>query len=73
MGVKVYHFYNDDSANNSINIKNNLAFESIDGYIGWCIDNGYQDLTPAGNVHYTLGSQRNIANKIIQLIESYDN
>jgi hypothetical protein len=50
-----------------------LAFESIDGYIGWCIDNGYQDLTPAGNVHYTLGSQRNIANKIIQLIESYDN
>ncbi len=73
MGVKVYHFYNDDSANNSINIKNNLVFESIDGYIGWCIDNGYQDLTPMGNVHYTLGSQRNIANKIIELIESHDN
>ncbi len=76
MGVKVYYFYNDASNYNCpIKIKNQLKFKNKNntGYTGWCAENGYEDLTPAGNVHYTLGSQRNIANKIIELIESHDN
>ena len=75
MGVKVYQFCNDNSYEDSVKIKNNLIFKNTynTGFIGWCKDNGYEDLSPAGNVHYTVGSQRNIANKIIELIEAYDN
>jgi hypothetical protein len=40
------------------------------GYIGWCKDNGYEDLSPTGNLHYTLGCQRDVANKIIELIKA---
>lgn len=75
-GIKVYHFYNDNSNFECpFKIKNKLIFknETNTEYMGWCKENGYEDLSPAGNVHYKLGSQKQIANKIIELIESYDN
>jgi hypothetical protein len=37
------------------------------------MENDYQDLSPSGNVHYKLGSQSDIANKIIELIKDNDN
>jgi hypothetical protein len=72
-GVKVYHFYNDSSDEVLLNkIPNNLLFKNTHnmGYIGWCKDNGYEDLSPTGNLHYTLGCQRDVANKIIELIKA---
>lgn len=73
MGVRVYYFYNDVSNSECpIKIKNKLIFRSKQstGFIGWCKENDYEDLSPAGNVHYKLGCQKDIANKIIELIES---
>jgi hypothetical protein len=71
-GIRVYHFFNDYHNNYCTDIDGVLIFNK-NGYTDWCIENGYQDLSPNGNLHYTLGSQKSIANKIIQLIEKYDN
>jgi hypothetical protein len=67
-GIDVYHFYNDET-DNIYGIDNRLNFDNLN-YIQWCIQNNYQDLSPSGNVHYKLGCQKEIANKIIELIES---
>jgi hypothetical protein len=72
-GIRVYFFFLDEII--ELNLKNGLIFESSmgNGFIHWCIENDYQDLSPKGNVHYKLGSQKDIANKIIELIEQNDN
>jgi len=69
-GIRVYFFFLDERI--ELNLKNELIFKSSmgKGFIHWCIENGHQDLTENGNVHYTLGSQKIISNKIIELIES---
>lgn len=75
-GIRVYYFFNDNTRGDfSLTLNSELIFENdMNGsFIGWCIENGHQDLTPTGNVHFTLGSQKSIANKIIELIEQYDN
>lgn len=75
MGIKVYHFYNDNiDENPNINnyITNELIFPTKNAFQGWIRQQKYQDLSPKGNVHYLVGKQRDIANKIIDLIESND-
>ena len=71
--IKVYFFFLDERVNLQLN--NELVFESNmgNGFIHWCMENDYQDLSPSGNVHYKLGSQSDIANKIIELIKDNDN
>lgn len=72
-GIRIYFFFLDERVNLELN--NEIIFESNmgSGYIHWCIENDYQDLSPKGNVHYKLGSQKSIASKIIELIEQNDN
>lgn len=75
-GIRVYNFHGDSSDYQyKVNIKNELIFENNirDGYIGWCYENDYVDLSLKGNGHYKVGSQKSIANKIIELIEENDN
>ena len=71
--IRIYFFFLDQRINLQLN--NEIIFESDmdNGFIHWCIENDYQDLSPKGNVHYKIGSQKDIANKIIQLIEENDN
>jgi len=72
MGIKVYHFYNnniDENPNINNYISNELSFNEK-GFEGWIKEQKYQDLSPKGNVHCVVGKQRDIANKIIDLIES---
>ena len=75
-GIKVYHFYNDniDQNPNITNyISNELIFNSSKrNFQNWIREQKYEDLSPKGNVHYLIGKQRDIANKIIDLIESND-
>lgn len=70
--IRTYFFFLDEQLN--LELKNELVFESNLGnsYMYWCKANGYEDLSPKGNVHYKMGSQRLIANKIIELIEDND-
>ena len=70
-GINVYHFYNDITDCGVYEIENEINFDGY-GYINWCDFNGYKDLTPKGNVHYKVGSQKQIAEKIIELIEKND-
>lgn len=71
--IRIYYFFLD--GHGKLDLKNQLEFRGSqgNGFIFWCKDNGYEDLSPNGNVHYTVGSQKSIANKIIELIEQYDN
>lgn len=72
-GIRIYFFFLDERINLELN--NEIIFESNmgNGFINWCVENDYQDLSPNGNVHYKLGSQIDIADKIIQSIEGNDN
>lgn len=71
--IRTYFFFLDQRV--ELGLPNELVFKSNlgSGFIHWCIENDYQDLSPKGNVHYKLGSQKDIANKIIQLIGENDN
>ena len=75
-GIKVYHFYNDnidENPNITNYISNELIFNSSKrNFQNWIREQKYEDLSPKGNVHYLIGKQRDIANKIINLIESND-
>ena len=75
-GIKVYHFYNDnidENPNITNYISNELIFNSSKrNFQSWIREQKYEDLSPKGNVHYLIGKQRDIANKIIDLIESND-
>lgn len=75
-GIKVYHFYNDnidENPNITNYISNELIFNSSKrNFQNWIREQKYEDLSPKGNVHYLIGKQRDIANKIIDLIESND-
>ncbi len=71
--IRTYFFFLDQRVD--LGLTNEIVFKSNlgSGFIHWCIENDYQDLSPKGNVHYKLGSQKDIANKIIQLIGENDN
>lgn len=71
--IRTYFFFLDQRVD--LRLTNEIVFKSNlgNGFIHWCIENDYQDLSPKGNVHYKLGSQKDIANKIIELIEQNDN
>lgn len=75
-GIKVYHFYNDnidENPNITNYISNELIFNSSKrNFQNWIREQKYEDLSSKGNVHYLIGKQRDIANKIIDLIESND-
>lgn len=79
-GIRVYHSYNSlEKQEINYGIKNELVFDIKNksfgnyGLCAWCRENGYEDLSPNGNLHYKVGSQKSIANKIIELIEEHDN
>ena len=70
-GIRVYHFYNDVDREDglvSTKIKNELIFDVNVGFIQWISDNGYEDLSPNGNIHYLVGKQKEIAEEIINKI-----
>ena len=70
-GIRVYHFYNDVDREDglvSTKIKNELIFYVNVGFIQWVSDNGYEDLSPNGNIHYLVGKQKEIAEEIINKI-----
>ena len=70
-GIRVYHFYNDVDREDglvSTKIKNELIFDVNVGFIQWVSDNGYEDLSPNGNIHYLVGKQKEIAEEIINKI-----
>lgn len=71
--IRIYFFFLEHRID--LGLTNEIVFKSNlgNGFIHWCIENDYQDLSPKGNVHYKLGSQKDIANKIIELIEQNDN
>ena len=73
-GIKVYHFYNGHDIYPDY-IKNELTFlrdtQSI-GYQNWIYEQGWEDLTPTGNLHYVVGKQRAISEVIINKIEEID-
>lgn len=71
--IRVYFFFLDERID--LGLDNEIFFKSSmgNGFIHWCVENDYQDLSPKGNVHYTMGSQKDIANKIIELIKQNDN
>ena len=70
--INIYHFFIDKSGD-EYTLPNKLLFESagnLGGFEDWCEENGYRDLSPKGNEHYTLGSQKQIANHLIERINN---